>query len=248
MSPSGELYRAIERYHGTAGGPPALYNNWPSEPNQNLQRRFSRSPRARDQQPLPGLSSLTSGLPSLPPLRLLYRTTPAMPSSNHSGAGPQPPPYQGPFRAAVWTSPELRAESPAPQLGDFLDLGGWGLDPASPPALSSGTHLADSAEDTRRAKRRKLDSDRLIPDVKAVKYGIYGQVYPGQLNMEIVSCDGGIYSEGTSYAAENILKNDNSVYCTKGNRCNIVLRHQGATCFSLKELIIKAPGKNYSSP
>lgn len=67
--------------------------------------------------------------------------------------------------------------------------------------------------------------------------------------MEIVSCDGGNYTEGmTSYAAENILKDDNSVYCTKGSRCNIVLQHQGATVFSLKELVIKAPGINYSSP
>ena len=66
--------------------------------------------------------------------------------------------------------------------------------------------------------------------------------------MELVSCDGGLYSNESCYAAENILKNDNSVYCTKGNRCNVVLRHQGATVFSLKELIIKAPGSNYSSP
>jgi hypothetical protein len=67
--------------------------------------------------------------------------------------------------------------------------------------------------------------------------------------MEIVSCDGGMFSNQLSYSAENILKNDNSVYCTKGNRCNIVLRHQGSTAFTLSELVIKAPGSiNYSHP
>lgn len=67
--------------------------------------------------------------------------------------------------------------------------------------------------------------------------------------MEIVSCDGGMFSNELSYAAENILKNDTSVYCTKGNRCNIVLRHQGGTVFTLQELVIKAPASsNYSHP
>jgi hypothetical protein len=44
------------------------------------------------------------------------------------------------------------------------------------------------------------------------------------------------------------LKNDATVYCTKSNRCNLVLRHQGATVFSLKELIIKAPHSGYTAP
>lgn len=104
-------------------------------------------------------------------------------------------------------------------------------------------------ESGRLNKRRKLDSDKAVsPPYKGFRYGRYGQVEPGALTMEIVSCDGGLYSDGSSYAAENILKNDNTVYCTKGNRCNIVLQHQGSTTFSLKELIIKAPGRNYSSP
>lgn len=106
----------------------------------------------------------------------------------------------------------------------------------------------DQTEETRRIKRRKLDSDRITSSFKGFRYGKYGQVEPGQLTMEIVSCDGGLYSDELSYAAENILKNDATVYCTKGNRCNIVLRHQGATVFSLKELVIKAPGSDYSSP
>jgi len=121
---------------------------------------------------------------------------------------------------------------------------GLGSPPPAPP-------FHDQTEESRRIKRRKLDSDRLTPTFKGFRYGRYGQVEPGQLTMEIVSCDGGLYEglpQNANYAAENILKNDDSVYCTKGNRCNIILRHQGATVFSLKELVIKAPGSNYSSP
>ncbi|PKS11929.1 hypothetical protein jhhlp_001224 [Lomentospora prolificans] len=113
---------------------------------------------------------------------------------------------------------------------------------------SSSQRRQESQEDNRRVKRRKVDVDRLVPDFEGFRYGTYGQVEPGTLTMEIVSCDGGMFLNERSYAAENILRNDASVYCTKGNRCNIVLRHQGATVFNLTELIIKAPGSNYSSP
>ncbi|KAI1429387.1 hypothetical protein F5Y12DRAFT_782089 [Xylaria sp. FL1777] len=115
-------------------------------------------------------------------------------------------------------------------------------------SLSSQPH--DPPEENRRVKRRKLDSDRLSSNFRGFQYGKYGQVQPGQLTMELVSCDGGIYSEDTptKYAAENILKNDHTVYCTEGPRCNIVLRHQGATVFTLKELVIKAPRSNFTSP
>lgn len=106
----------------------------------------------------------------------------------------------------------------------------------------------DLQEDSRRSKRRKVDSDKLVPDFDGFRYGTYGQVEPGTLKMEIVSCDGGMFLNELSYSAENILKNDGSVYCTKGNRCNIVLRHQGATVFNLTELVVKAPSSNYSSP
>lgn len=107
----------------------------------------------------------------------------------------------------------------------------------------------DSTDESRRVKRRKLDSDRLSTGFKGFSYGRYGQVEPGPLVMEMVSCDGGIYSnENKTYAAENILRNDATVYCTKGPRCNIVLRHQGSTAFTLKELVIKAPRSNYTYP
>lgn len=107
----------------------------------------------------------------------------------------------------------------------------------------------DFPDDNRRSKRRKIESDRSGSNLRGFRYGKYGQVETGQLRMEMVSCDGGMFSNESVYAAENILKDDTSVYCTKGNRCNIVLRHTGSTLFTLEELVIKAPGSmNYSHP
>jgi hypothetical protein len=136
---------------------------------------------------------------------------------------------------------ELRA------LWDFTNAPSTLHSELSFPSPPLQTH--ESLEDSRRIKRRKLDSDRLSTGFTGFHYGKYGQVEPGQLTMEIVSCDGGIYADdGQQHAAENILRNDSSVYCTSGPRCNIVLRHQGATVFTLKELVIKAPRSNYTSP
>ena len=121
-------------------------------------------------------------------------------------------------------------------------------------SLSSPTPEAQEytgeAEHNRRVKRRKLDTDKTDSEFRGFKYGKYGQVEPGKLKMEIVSCDGGMYEDHPpgNYSAENVLKNDTSVYCTKSNRCNLVLRHQGATVFSLKELSIKAPHSGYTAP
>lgn len=120
--------------------------------------------------------------------------------------------------------------------------------PRSSAAVSDTPNDVDMADANRRIKRRKLDTERSTPTYKGFRYGRYGQIEPGQLSMEIVSCDGGLYSDEHSYPPENILKNDSSVYCTKSNRCNIVLKHQGGTVFSLQELVIKAPGSKFSCP
>ncbi|KAI1213492.1 uncharacterized protein F4807DRAFT_411320 [Annulohypoxylon truncatum] len=145
-----------------------------------------------------------------------------------------------------------RSQEARSQLEALLDFTNSSSHPYFEPALSSPRPPPppqDPTEDNRRAKRRKLDSDRLTSGFQGFRYGKYGQVEPGQLTMELVSCDGGIYSDdGQRYAAENILKNDQSVYCTEGPRCNIVLRHQGNTVFTLKELVIKAPRSNFTSP
>ncbi|PQE13606.1 eukaryotic translation initiation factor 6 protein [Rutstroemia sp. NJR-2017a BVV2] len=109
------------------------------------------------------------------------------------------------------------------------------------------------AEHNRRIKRRKLDPESKEKYWGGFNYGRYGQVEPGTLQMEIVSCDGGIFQDPHyfpkgHYAAENVLREDNTVYCTKSNRCNMVFKHQGETAFSLTELIIKAPHKGFTAP
>jgi hypothetical protein len=121
----------------------------------------------------------------------------------------------------------------------------------SHPSLAAEEY-AGEAETNRAIKRRKIDSGMSNSGFPGFSYGHYGQVEPGKLQMEIESCDGGtLEGYGTStatYIAANVLKNDNSVYCTKGNRCNLILRHQGATPFSLTELTIKGPPRDYTDP
>ncbi|KFY84546.1 hypothetical protein V500_09213 [Pseudogymnoascus sp. VKM F-4518 (FW-2643)] len=116
-----------------------------------------------------------------------------------------------------------------------------------------GTPQEQGEENNRAFKRRRLGSPVPEPRIPAVNYGYYGQVEPGKLNMEIEFCDGGTFSEGSErdsviYGAANVLKPDNSVYSTKSNRCNLVLKHEGDRPFCLKEIIIKAPPRGYTAP
>lgn len=125
--------------------------------------------------------------------------------------------------------------------------------PTIPPpgliSLSAGNDSPSEAEPGRRNKRRKLDMEKKQSEYKAFSYGYHGQVVPGQLHMEIASCDGGSFeSDSNMHAAENVLKDDRSVYCTKANRCNLILRHQGDRPFCLDELVIKAPPRGYTAP
>ncbi|KAL2825586.1 hypothetical protein BDW59DRAFT_161547 [Aspergillus cavernicola] len=107
----------------------------------------------------------------------------------------------------------------------------------------------DHQLDRWRIKRRKLDSDDNREGLQTFKYGQYGQVVPGTLKMELASCDGGTYEPVCESSwPENILRNDSSVYCTKSDRCNLILKHRGETPFCLKKLIIKAPKSGYDAP
>jgi hypothetical protein len=101
-----------------------------------------------------------------------------------------------------------------------------------------------------RAKRRKLDVDDNDRTTHAFRYGHKGQVVPGKLKMQIVSCDGGQYTEpsGDSSWANNVLDDDSTVYCTKGNRCNMVLGHLGNMPFALSKIVIKAPRTGFDAP
>ncbi|KAG9247048.1 hypothetical protein BJ878DRAFT_494475 [Calycina marina] len=122
------------------------------------------------------------------------------------------------------------------------------LDVIVPSSSHQAREYSSEADHNRSAKRRKLNTEKLDTGFTGFSYGKYGQVEPGPLKMEIVSCDGGIYQEHGDYSAANVLKSDSTVYCTKSNRCNLVLRHQGSTVFNLKELVIKAPHSGYTAP
>lgn len=108
------------------------------------------------------------------------------------------------------------------------------------------------ADVNRRRKRRKLDPDISTGHMNGFSYGYRGQVVPGPLKMELVSCDGGVHNEaarhGKEYWPDNVLRNDKSVYCTDDSKCNLILRHLGETLFCLKKLVIKAPERGFTAP
>ncbi len=120
------------------------------------------------------------------------------------------------------------------------------------PDLATQEYSGEAEVNRRRSKRRKLEADEPGGGIQGFSYGHFGQVVPGQLKMEIVSCDGGNHIEQSGgakdYWAENVLRNDQSVYCTKSNKCNMILRHQGETTFCLKKLVIKGPERGFTAP
>lgn len=254
ISPSGELYRAIERFHRRRGG--ANHLRMASDREQEQRRQESRrdessplfvlppqpppegsSPRERAISRLAGMTA-RRGRPRMPPSdRWMERARAIFGETVSTSNGLADLQIAG--RQLEQASSTLRAllDDPVPNI--------------SSPILEPTEHSGE-AEQNRRAKRRKLDSDKLDSTFAGFSYGRYGQVEPGKLKIEIVSCDGGIFQDHggsySNYSAENVLMNDSSVYCTKSNRCNLVLRHQGATVFSLKELVIKAPHSGYTAP
>lgn len=302
ISPSGELYRAIERFQANAHRRAGLLHSARRELARSHLNRWASASATGSASP-PGtrpalqndmssdnnggsdsrdVNQGSSGVPSLPPLRSITngnrRSAALAAFQTHTGS------RYGWRRAERLIERHLASDdipesgmrrTRTPQsardyqhlqtmraLHESMDDGNNELrallDFATPPPHAYSDQLAfpspplqtqELNDDNPRTKRRKLDSDCLSSGFKGFRYGKYGQVEPGALTMEIVSCDGGIYSDDSHiYSAENILKNDSSVYCTKGPRCNIVLRHQGSTVFTLKELVIKAPRHNFSSP
>ena len=85
-------------------------------------------------------------------------------------------------------------------------------------------------------------------------YGHFGQVVEGLLRMEIVSCDGGEFSRdpprhtGERYRPENVLSDDERVYCTKSSSCNLLLRHVGESNFTIQSIFVRAPKDGYTAP
>ncbi|KFY24442.1 hypothetical protein V493_05232 [Pseudogymnoascus sp. VKM F-4281 (FW-2241)] len=138
------------------------------------------------------------------------------------------------------------------QLQQAMSQSRGRLDAPRPDQLT-GPAQEQGEENNRAFKRRRIGSPVPEPSILPMNYGYYGQVEPGQLDMEIEFCDGGTFSEGSErdsikYGATNLLKQDNSVYSTQSDRCNLVLKHVGDRPFCLKEIIIKAPPRGYTAP
>lgn len=245
--------RGFMSSQGDSGSPLSM-----SSSQRDLQRRFSREPAPRNSDMLPGFALV-------PPLRSLG--TPRSPTmspgassgrpsrSGRSGRSGRPRPPERyrtsdnrPPNPTSFEDLEEDLDDANSQLRALLDYTNATI--MSPISTSSNSHTTqhDFVEDGCRVKRRKLNSERAGSGSKGFRYGRFGQIEPGQLKMEIESCDGGIYADERINPPENILKNDDSVYCTKRNRCNIVLKHQGATNFTLQEIVISAPASGFSSP
>ena len=102
-----------------------------------------------------------------------------------------------------------------------------------------------------RNKRRRLDSSPPPKPLQPIKYGYYGQVEPGRLKLELVSCDGGEHKDPNSpedLGPQNILRHDKSVYCSERHSINVVLRHADDTPFCLEKLHIVGPEHGFTAP
>lgn len=104
----------------------------------------------------------------------------------------------------------------------------------------------------RRNKRRKLEHEPSgTVEYTCYKYGYKGQVVPGRLRMEIVSCDGGEHRKDSPpglYRIQNVLRNDKSVYCSESSQCNLLLKHIGEAAFALEKIVIRAPDRGFTAP
>ncbi|KAF2261092.1 hypothetical protein CC78DRAFT_366722 [Lojkania enalia] len=187
--------------------------------------------------------------PPREPTTLLRRPTP--PTNN--------PPRATPSERYLRRSHARLREQRANTMDSFPDvLDSLGEDPIPNPftllSMSSGRSRSPGPENesTRKTKRRKLEHELgHPPGYECFKYGYKGQVVPGRLKMEVVSCDGGEYekySASRTYKIQNVLKNDKSVYCSESSSCNILLKHIGEAPFCLEKVVIKAPDRGFTAP
>lgn len=158
------------------------------------------------------------------------------------------PRLPGPAQTGIVTAPEF--------LRGFGGVNSQPVNDARAEHFSPGTTVRDSSSEElrRRRKRRKIDHENGMPGsgLNGFRYGYKGAVVPGRLKMEIASCDGGVVDMLTmhdrEYAPENVLRNDQSVYCTHHGQCNLLLRHIGETSFSLTKVVIKSPATGFTAP
>ncbi|KAB5570370.1 hypothetical protein GE09DRAFT_1055227 [Coniochaeta sp. 2T2.1] len=235
VSPSGELYRAIERFHRNvdrvrreipAARPPGS-GNMSSNSDRDLRRRFTRSPPASSSGALDDLSfvylpSIQGASPhapsTLPPTSGASPHAPSLPPLRHTLNSRRLLPTDTSRERVHWTdlsrdSAESleRLEDANSHLRTLLDFTETSpILPSMPPReLSPPLRNPDPHDEGRRPKRRRLESDRATSTYRGFRYGKYGQSEPGQLTLEL---------------------------------------HQGATVFSMSELVIKAPGTGFSAP
>ncbi|RMZ85933.1 hypothetical protein DV736_g6513, partial [Chaetothyriales sp. CBS 134916] len=122
-----------------------------------------------------------------------------------------------------------------------------------PRSDSAQRDYADSSYDRdarNRAKRRKLDDGSYDDQPKALTYGHKGQVVPGHLRLEVVSCNGGEYVDPqmpVNSWPQTVLEDNLSVYCANSNRCNMLFKHSSGMPFALTKIIIKAPHAGYDT-
>ena len=106
----------------------------------------------------------------------------------------------------------------------------------------------------RRPKRRRVDTGAplIAPTLNGIRYGHCGQVEPGRLIFDLVSCDGGELVDPRnpemSLGPDNLLRHDKSVYCSERPFCNIALRHTDGTPFCLEKLHIIGPEDGFLAP
>ena len=103
----------------------------------------------------------------------------------------------------------------------------------------------------RTRKRRRLDDSSPFEPRKSIKYRYFGQVEPGRLKLELVSCDGGKHEDPRSpedLGPENILRHDKSVYCSERHSVNVILRHADDTPFCLEKLHVVGPEHGFTAP
>lgn len=215
----------------------STWNMSSDQPSRDLQRRFSREPPPRRTETLPSFASLTSAA-SLPPLRYLGNRRGW--NNVSSSSGPSGHSARQRAERILDRNRTLAEQRPAnpPSLEDLepLDDANTHLralleytNSTVMPSLSSSSYHTpqhDHTEDSRRVKRRKLDSERHGAGSQGFRYGRYGQVEPGQLRLEIETCDGGVYGNEEENPPESILKNDDSVYVGK---CPIIAGHSIST-------------------
>ncbi|PWY70202.1 hypothetical protein BO70DRAFT_365502 [Aspergillus heteromorphus CBS 117.55] len=209
---------------------------------QQLRERVLREDRTNNAPQSGPVGSTRPGPPRLQPLNVTV-VNPEGSTADPSSSNNRPP------RARVWRGSDRPSRARRPRDSNSTSL----LDSPVPhldlPAVMPQQSEDDPQAGAWRAKRRKLETDDNREGLQGFRYGQYGQVVPGALRMELASCDGGTYEPtGESSWPENILRNDSSVYCTKSDRCNLVLKHQGGSPFCLKKIVIKAPKSGYDAP